>query len=170
MLLTDQLIFKRTWYSMSTCWKDFSCLHPSCLATYPGDLGEQIIKLPWIITAHVSLCHQLQGDCVSSWLVLTLAGLSLCYLSPVPCPPSCYATSAHSKQLRGTNSEKPEHWVTNSRETSELTAMNAQRGPFSWVIKHSCGHLCDSVLIHLHSVCLAHLDTTPYNGGNKTGC
>lgn len=99
-------------------------------ATFPGDPGGwRIIKLPWIIIAHVSVCHQLQGDCVSSWLVPTLAGFSLCHLAPVSCPPSCYVTSTHSKQLRGTNSEKPELWVTNGRETSELTAMNTQSRP-----------------------------------------
>lgn len=115
-------------------------------ATFPGDPGERrIIKLLWIIIAHASVCHQLQGDCVSSWLVPTLAGFSLCHLAPVSFPPSCYVTSTHSKQLRGTNSEKPELWVTNEWKTSELTATDAQSRPFSRVIKHSSGHLCDSV-------------------------
>lgn len=99
-------------------------------AMFPGDPGGwRIIKLPLIIIAHVSTRHQLQGDCVSSWLVPTLPGFSLCHLAPVSCPPSCSVTSTHCKQLRGTNSEKPELWVTDGRETSELTAMNTQRRP-----------------------------------------
>ena len=81
---------------------------------FPGDPGgRRIAKLPWIIIAHVSPCHRLQGGCVGSWLVPPLAGFSLCHLAPASCPPSCYSTSTHSKQLRGTNSEKPELWVTN---------------------------------------------------------
>lgn len=102
-------------------------------ALFPGDPeGWRIIKLPLIIIAHASIRHQLQGDCVSSWLVLTLAGFSLCHLAPVSSSPSCSVTSVHCKLLRGTNSEKPELWVTDGLETSELTAMNTQRQPVLW--------------------------------------
>lgn len=79
--------------------------------------------------AQVSLCHQHHGDCISSRLVPILADSCLRHLYPVSCPPSCYATSAYGKQLRGTNSEKPEPWVTSRGETSVLKAMKAHSRP-----------------------------------------
>lgn len=88
----------------------------SVMRHFHGILEGGSWKLPRIIIAHISICHQKQGETVSSWLVPTLAGFSLCHLSPVSCSPSCHVTSTHSKQLRGTNSEKPELWVTNGRE------------------------------------------------------
>lgn len=81
-------------------------LHHALFPGYPE--GWRIIKLPLIMIAHASIRHQLQGDCVSSWLVLALAGFSLCHLAPVSSSPSCSVTSVHCKLLRGTNSEKPE--------------------------------------------------------------
>lgn len=114
----------------------------------------RIIRLPWIIITNVSIYHQLQGDCISSWLVPTLAGFSQCHLAPASCPPSCCVTSTHSKQLRGTNSEKPEFWVTHGRETSELTAMNTQSRAILLGNKtHQWPTVCHCVLIDPDCLC-----------------
>lgn len=116
---------------MGISWKS---LFPSVVfplfhgALFPGDPGGwSVTRLPLIIRAHASGRHQPRGECVSSWIPLTPAGFSLCHLASVSCSPGCSVTSVHCKLLKGTNSEKPELWVTDGWETSELTAMNAQR-------------------------------------------
>lgn len=91
----------------------------------PGRL--RFVTSLWIIITHASVWHQLHRDCVSSWLVPTLAGFSLCHLALVSCPPSCYVASTHSKQLGGTNSEKPKLWVIVGKDTSELTVMSREQ-------------------------------------------
>lgn len=103
----------------------FPLFHNALFPRDPG--GRGVIRLPLIIVAHASERHQPGGECVSSWIPLTLVEFSPCHLAFVSCSPGCSVTSVPCKLLKGTNSEKPELWVTDGWETSELTAMNAQR-------------------------------------------